>query len=160
MTINRFRIAAMTIIGFNLLGTIVTWVFHLQKSKNGTADAIAQGTQFTGPLVFVAIAIIALGFTYTGRKRLGLIGVFLIGLWGAGFSVGEISEFFQKRVGISPGKWDVVLAGSAIGLVVGITTAVTAVHLVLSRRQLAVATVFDKRINQVPQTRRISSQHE
>lgn len=140
MTIHPFRIAAMTIIGFNLLGTFLTWGFHLQQARIGAAHAIAQGTQFTGPLVLVAIAIVALGLTYTGRKPLGFVGVFLIGLWGAGFSIGELSEFFQKRVGISSGKWDVILVGSAIGIAIGLTTAVLAIQLLVSRRRQVRAT--------------------
>ena len=139
MTINRFRIAAMSLIGFNLVGTILTWAAHLQKAHLGAAHAVGNGTQFTGPLIFVAIALVCLGFTYSGRRRLGLVGVSLIGLWGAGFSVGEFSELFQHNVGISSARWDVVLAGSVVGLVIGITTAVAAVRLLADRRRARVS---------------------
>lgn len=135
MTINRFRAAAMTLIGFNLVGTFLTLGFHLWKAGTGWTHAIGQGTWFTGPLVLMAIGTIALALTYSGRKRLGVVGVFLLGLWGFGFAIGEISEFFQKRVGVSPAKWDVVLIGSAIGLVIGGATAVTAVRVLTSRRR-------------------------
>lgn len=59
MTINRFRIAAYILIGFNILGTLLTWTAHLQKPGTGAASAVADGTQFTGPLIFVAVAAIA-----------------------------------------------------------------------------------------------------
>lgn len=135
MTINRFRGAALALIGFNVAGTLLTWAAHLQRAGRGAAYAIANGTQFTGPLIFVAIALVALGLTYSGRRRLGLVGVFLIGLWGFGFSIGEISEYFQHNLGISSAKQDVVLAGCAIGIVIGVATAAAAVRLLVDRRR-------------------------
>jgi hypothetical protein len=141
MTINRFRAAAITLIGFNLAGTFLTWAAHLQRAKTGAAHAVFNGTEFTGPIVLAAIALVGLGFTYSGRRRLGTVGVFLNGLWGAGFAVGEIGELFTHNVGISSGRWDVVLAGSVVGIVVGVTTAVAAVRLLVDRRRrLQVAT--------------------
>jgi hypothetical protein len=138
MTINnRFRIAAGTLIGFNILGTIVTWIAHLQKAGTGVANAIAGGTQFTGPLILVAIALAALAATFSARRWLALTGVFLLGLYGAGFAVGEVSELFQRNVGISAGRWDMVLAGSVIGAVIGIAAAVLAVAALVGRRRAA-----------------------
>ena len=135
MTINRFRIAAGTLIGYNIIGTILTWAAHLQKPGTGAANAIAAGTQFTGPLILVGIAIVALAVTFSARRRLALGGVFLLGLYGVGFAFGELTELFQHNVGISPGRWDVVLAGSVIGAVIGISTAVlTAAELAGRRR--------------------------
>ena len=135
MTINRFRTAALTLIGFNLIGTFLTWGFHLQKAHTGWTHAIGQGTWFTAPLMLIVIGSVALAMTYSGRKRLGVVGVFLLGLWGFGFAFGELTEFFQKRVGVSVAKWDVVLVGSSVGLLVGVATAVTAVLLLVSRRR-------------------------
>src|SRR5215469_11232149 len=112
MTINRFRIAAATLIGFNILGAVLTWTAHLQKPDIGVAKAISGGTQFTGPLIFVALGIVSFVLTYASGRRLVNTGVFLLGLWGAGFSVGEVSELLQHNDGISTGRWDVVLAGS------------------------------------------------
>jgi hypothetical protein len=135
MTINRFRIAAGLLIGFNILGTILSWAAGLQKPGTGLANAIAGGTQFTGPLVLVAIAIIAMAATYSARRRLALVGVFLLALYGAGFSVGEVSELFQHNVGISSGRWDAVLAGAVTGILVGVPTAVLGVVTLLGARR-------------------------
>ena len=151
MTINRFRAAAIVLIGFNLAGTLLTWVAHLQRARTGAAHAILNGTEFTGPIVLAAIALVSLGLTYSGRRRLGQVGVFLIGLWGAGFAIGEISELFKHNVGISSPRWDVVLAGSAIGIVIGLTTAVVAVRLLADRRRrLRVATTTAASPSQAP----------
>jgi hypothetical protein len=126
MTANRFRITSWALIGFNILGTILTWAAHLQKPKIGTANAIAAGTQFTGPLLLVALAIVALGLTFSARRWLAGIGISLLALYGAGFAIGEISELFQHNVGISAGRWDVVIIGSVVGAILGITEAVLA----------------------------------
>jgi hypothetical protein len=136
MTDNRFRFAAGTLIGYNILGTILTWAAGLQKPGTGPANAIGAGTQFTGPLILVAIAIIALALTFSARHRLARTGVFLLALFGAGFSIGEISELFQHNVGISQGRWDVVLGGAVIGAVIGITTVVLAVVELAGRRRV------------------------
>lgn len=128
MTINRFRIAAAVLIGFNVVGTILTWLAHLQKPGTGVANAIGGGTQFTGPLVIVAIASLSLVATASPRRWPMRFGAVLIGLWGAGFTIGEISELFQTNVGISAARWDFVLAASVLGGVIGSTTAVLAVR--------------------------------
>jgi len=134
---NRFRIAASTLIGYNILGTILTWAAGLQKPGTGAANAIGGGTQFTGPLILVAVAVLALAATFSARRWLALTGVFLLGLFGAGYALGEVSELFQHNVGISAGRWDVVLAGSVIGAVLGIATAVLAVAGLLAARRRA-----------------------
>lgn len=135
MTINRFRIAACTLVGFNILGTLLTWAAHLQKPGTGAANAVAAGTQFTGPLSLVAVAAIALGLTYTARRGLVRIGVFLLALFGAGFAFGEITELFQHNVGISPARWDIVLAASVIGVVIGLTCATLGVLALVAHRR-------------------------
>jgi hypothetical protein len=134
MTANRFRTAAWALIGFNILGTILTWAAHLQKPRIGAANAIASGTLITGPLLFVVLAIIAMVLTYSSRRRLAGIGISLLALYGAGFAIGEISELFQHNVGISAGRWDVVIAASVIGAIIGITVAVLAVQTLIRMR--------------------------
>jgi len=135
MTINRFRAAACVLIGFNILGTILTWTAHLQKSNIGAANAIGGGTQFTGPLFLVALGIVALALTFSPRRWLARTGIFLLTIYGAGFAFGEITELFQHNVGISADRWDIVLAGSVTGAIIGISEAVLAVRaMVRSRR--------------------------
>jgi hypothetical protein len=135
MTINRFRVAAGTLIGYNILGTVLTWAVSLQKPGVGAANAITGGTQFTGPLVLVALGAVAFALTFSARRRLAGLGVFLLVLFGAGFAAGEVSELFQRNVGISAGRWDVVLAGSVIGAAIGIACALLGtVTLVAQRR--------------------------
>jgi hypothetical protein len=135
MTLNRFRTAGYVLIGFNILGTILTWIAHLQRPNIGAANAIAGGTQFTGPLVLVALALVALVLTFSARRWLARTGLILLALYGAGFAIGEISELFQHNVGISAGRWDVVLAGSVIGAIIGITDVVLAVQALLKTRR-------------------------
>jgi hypothetical protein len=135
MTANRFRTAAWALIGFNILGTILTWAAHLQKPGIGAANAIAAGTLFTGPLLLVALAIVALVLTFSARRWLARTGIVLPALFGAGFAIGEISELFQHNVGISAGRWDVVITGSVIGAIIGITVAVLAVQILVRMRR-------------------------
>lgn len=135
MNIRHFRLAAGTLISFNILGTVVTWAAHLQKPAVGAANAIVGGTQFTGPLVLVVLGAAALALSLSGRRWVAGTGVFLLALYGAGFAVGEISELFQRNVGISAGRWDVVLAGSVIGAVIGIACAVLGTAWLVSQRR-------------------------
>jgi hypothetical protein len=135
MTINRFRIAPATLIVFNILGTILTWVAHLQKPAIGAANAIAAGTQFTGPLIFAAVGAIAFALTFSARRITARVGIVLLAIYGAGFAVGEISELFQHNVGISAARWDLVLAGSAIGAVIGLACATLAVRALVAQRR-------------------------
>jgi hypothetical protein len=145
MSIHRFRLAAGTLISYNILGTVLTWAAHLQKPGVGAANAIAGGTQFTGPLVLVILGAAALALTFSGRRWVAGTGVFLIVLYGAGFAVGEISELFQRNVGISAGRWDVVLAGSVIGAVIGLACAVLGTAWLVTQRR-ASAGVANRRV--------------
>ena len=52
-----------------------------------------------------------------------------------GFAIGEISELFQHNVGISPTRWDVVLAGSAVGAVIGLACATLGVLALVAQRR-------------------------
>jgi hypothetical protein len=135
MTTNRFRTAAWALIGFNILGTILTWVAHLQKPNTGAANAIAAGTKFTGPLLFVALGIIAIALTFSARRWLAGIGISLLGLYGVGFAYGEIYTVFEHNVGISTGRWDVVIIGSVVGAIIGITVAVLAAQTLFRMRR-------------------------
>jgi hypothetical protein len=134
MTANRFRTAAYALIAFNILGTILTWVAHLQKPGTGAANAIAAGTKFTGPLLLVVLGIVAAVLTFSAHRWLARIGISLLGLYGAGFAIGEISTLFEHNIGISATRWDVVIVGSIIGAIIGIAVAVLAVQTLVSMR--------------------------
>jgi hypothetical protein len=140
-TINSSRAGAYALLAFNIVGTILTWTAHLQKPGTGVANAIAGGTAFTSPLILIAVGIVALGLTYSSRRRLALTGAILLALYGAGFAFGEITELFQHNVGISTDRWDIVLAGSVVGAVIGIAEAYLVVRTLVrdrrSRRQAA-----------------------
>ena len=132
---NQFRLAAVALIAFNVLGSVATWLAGLQNPKVGVAYAIGGGTQFTGPLVLLFLACCALALTYTRRRRVQRIGIVLVGIWGASFALGDVTQLFQHNDGISQVRWDVVLAGAVIGIVLGAATATCAVRLLLAQRR-------------------------
>ncbi len=134
MISKKFRVTAGVLIGFNILGTIATWVVHLSKPGTSSASAIASGTQFTGPLFLVAVALIALLMAGSARRRIATTGTILVALFGAGFAIGEVSELFQHNVGVSAAKWDAVLACAVVGAILGISTAILGVMALLARR--------------------------
>jgi hypothetical protein len=134
MNSKKFRITAGVLIGFNILGTIVTWAAHLTKPGTSAAAAIGGGTQFTGPLFLLAVAIVALLMAGAARRWVAVTGTVLVTLFSAGFTVGELSELFQHNVGISPARWDVVLAGAVIGAILGVSSAVLGARVLLARR--------------------------
>jgi hypothetical protein len=129
-----FRVVAGVLIGFNILGTIVTWAAHLTKPGTSAASAIGGGTQFTGPLFLLAVALIALLMAGAARRWVAVTGTVLVTLFAAGFTVGEVSELFQHNVGMSAAKWDVVLAGAVVGAILGVSSAVLGVRVLLTRR--------------------------
>jgi len=131
MSSKKFRVTAGVLIAFNILGTILTWVFHLTKPGTSAASAIGSGTQFTGPLGLVAVALIALLLAGSARRWIAVTGTVLVTLFGVGFTVGEL---FQHNVGMSAAKWDIVLAGAVIGAILGICSAVLGVRALLARR--------------------------
>jgi hypothetical protein len=57
MALNRLRTATAALILFNVVGTIVTWTTHLTKPGMSNAHAILSGTEFTAPLIFIALWI-------------------------------------------------------------------------------------------------------
>ena len=134
MSSKKFRVTAGVLIAFNILGTILTWAVHLTKPGTSAASAIGGGTQFTGPLVLVAVVLVALLMAGSGRRWLAVTGTVLVTLFAAGFTVGEVSELFQHNVGISAAKWDVVLAGAVVGAILSISSAVLGVRALLARR--------------------------
>jgi hypothetical protein len=81
------------------------------------------------------VAIVAVAVTYSARRWLARTGIVLLALFGAGFAFGEITELFQHNIGISAGRWDVVIAASVIGAIIGITEAFLAVKTLLTSRQ-------------------------
>ena len=95
---------------------------------------LGGGTQFTGPLFLVAVALIALLMAGTARRWIAVTGTVLVTLFGVGFTIGELSELFQHNVGMSAAKWDVVLAGAVVGAILGICSAVLGVRVLLARR--------------------------
>jgi hypothetical protein len=123
MTLSRFRVAAIILIGFNVIGTLLTWIAHLQKPGTSLTNAIGGGTQFTGPIILIAIGCVAFGMTFAHRPIIATVGVALLCLWGLGFAVGETSELFQHNVGVSPDKWHVIIVGAVIGLLIGLSCA-------------------------------------
>jgi hypothetical protein len=135
MTMNQFRLAAVALIAFNILGSVATWVAGLQNPKVGVANALGGGTQFTGPLVLLFLACCALALTYTHGRITQRIGIVIIGLWGASFALGDLTQLFQHNDGISSGRWDVVLAGAVVGMVLGIITVTCAVRLLVAQRR-------------------------
>jgi hypothetical protein len=134
MNSKKFRVTAGVLIGFNILGTIVTWAAHLTKPGTSAASAIGGGTQFTGPLFLLVVALIALLMAGSARRWIAVTGTVLVTLFAAGFTVGEVSELFQHNVGISAAKWDVVLAGAVVGAILGISSVVLGVRVLLTRR--------------------------
>lgn len=75
MALSRFRIAVVILILFNVVGTVVSWAAHLSKPGTSAANAIVGGTEFTGPIIFIALWIgFVVMMSMTGR-------IVTIGLW-------------------------------------------------------------------------------
>ncbi len=135
MTISHFRTAAVALIAFNLTGTLITWAAHLSKPGTSDAHAILQGTEFTGPLAFVACWIVcAVMLWMTGSAA--RVAAWLMTLFALAFSVGEVSELVKSNVGVSSAKWNVIIALDAFGLVLALTTVALGALTVARRRRL------------------------
>jgi len=121
MTSRHFQVAAIVLIVFNVVGTALSWTAHLSKPGTSNLHAVVNGTEFTGPIVFIAAWIVLVAMTW-GRGRIATIGTVLMTVFAVLFSAGEISELFKSNIGVSTGKWDVILAATVAGLVIGATT--------------------------------------
>jgi hypothetical protein len=80
------------------------------------------------------VALVALLMAGSARRWIAVTGTVLVTLFGAGFTVGEVSELFQHNVGMSAAKWDAVLAGAVVGAILGISSAVLGARVLLARR--------------------------
>jgi cell division protein FtsX len=73
--------------------------------------------------------------TFSARRWLAVVGISLLAHYGVGFAFGELTELFQHNVGISACRWDVVIAGSVIGAIIGIAEAVLGVQTLVRMRR-------------------------
>lgn len=138
MALHRFRLAAAAWIAFNIVGTVVTWTAHLSKPGTATTHAILQGTEFTGPLVLIALWIAAVALTYrTGRAA--VVGVWLTTLFALVYAVGDVTELTKSNIGVSAGKWHAILALDALGLAVALCAVVFGIAAIAQTRQVAAA---------------------
>ena len=131
---NRFHTAAIALIAFNLVGTVLTWTVHLAKPGTSDMHAVGQGTQFTGPLFFIAAWCVFAAMSYA-RGRVAVVGTVLMSLAALGFAFGEVSELVQHNVGVSDAKWSFILGASVVGAVLGVATAATGARSLLARRR-------------------------
>ena len=131
---NRFRTAAITLIVFNVVGTLATWTLHLQKAGTSTLHAMAQGTEFTGPTVFIALWCLTVAMTYRAG-RIGSVGTVLTTLFALLFTIGESTELAKSNVGISAAKWDAVMIATVLGVALGAATVATGAAAVIARRR-------------------------
>jgi hypothetical protein len=133
MTLKNFRIAAATLIVFNVIGTVVTWTQHLVKPGTSNAHAILNGTEFTGPLLFIALWTVFVSMTLTA-SRVRSAGAILMTLFALIYTIGNTAELFKRNVGLSSNKWHFVLAAAGFGLVISVTTVILGIgYLVKSR---------------------------
>ena len=130
----RFQTAAITLIAFNVVGTLLTWATHLQKPGTSTLHALDQGTEFTGPVVFVALWCLTVAMSYRPR-RVGSAGIILTTVFALLFTIGESTELAKSNVGITAAKWDVVMAAAILGVILGVGTVAAGVRAVVARRR-------------------------
>jgi hypothetical protein len=135
MTLKNFRLAASALIVFNIIGTVVTWTAHLVKPGTSNAHAILNGTEFTGPLLFITLWIVFVLMTLI-RGRAATVGAILMTLFALGYAIGETSQLFTGNVGLSSAKWHFVEAASVVGLAIAATTVILGIgQLVTSRKR-------------------------
>jgi hypothetical protein len=126
MTLTRFRNATIALIGFNLAGTVATWTFHLAKPGTSAAHAVLAGTEFTAPLLFVAVWIVFAVLLSNG-SRSATASLWLMTLFAVGFVFGDLTELFKHNIGVSAAKWHLILAADVLSLAFGVTVAVLGV---------------------------------
>ena len=135
MTLTNFRIVAVMLIIFSLIGTIVTWTAHLVKPGTPNTEAILSGTEFTAPLVFIASWMVFVLMTRI-RGMVGTVGMVLMTLAALVFAIGETTELFKSNIGLNSAKWTFVLAASVVGLAIAVITVVLGIgYLVKSRKR-------------------------
>ena len=78
-----------------------------------------SGTEFTAPLIFLVLWV---GFLVmmSNAGRVATVGLWLMTLFAAVFSFGEVTEFFKKNIGVSAAKWHLILGLAGIWLAVGL----------------------------------------
>jgi len=135
-TFHRFRVAAVALIAFNLIGTLITWAAHLSKPGTGAGHAILQGTEFTGPLAFIALWV-ACAFMLWANDRVATVGTWLLTVFALGFSVGETSELMKSNVGVSSAKWSTIIVLDVIGLALALTVVALGVLTIIHTRRVA-----------------------
>jgi len=134
MTLARFRIAAIVLVVFNLVGTVLTWAFELDKPGTSAAHAVAQGTEFTGPLLFVGLWVVLIALMWT-HGRAATVSMWLMTLFAFGFAFGDLTELFKSNVGVSGTKWDLILAADVVSLALGLTVGIMGVSTIIHLRR-------------------------
>jgi hypothetical protein len=134
MTLKNFRVTASVMIIFNVIGTILTWTAHLVKPGTANSHAIYAGTEFTGPVLFIALWIVFVLMTLS-KDSVSKIGAVLMTIFALVYGTGETAELFKSNVGLSSAKWNLIIAASCVGLAIAAITAILGIgHLVRSRK--------------------------
>jgi hypothetical protein len=139
MALNRFRIATATLILFNVVGTVVTSTTHLSKPGTSSAHAIMSGTEFTAPLIFIALWIVFVAMMST-KGRAATVGLWLMTMFAAVFAFGDVTELFKKNIGVSSNRWHLILASDVVSLAIGLTVVVFGIAAITSSRRASTST--------------------
>ena len=141
MALNRFRIAVAVLILFNAVGTVVSWAAHLSKPGTSAANAIVGGTEFTGPIIFIALWV---GFVammaMTGR--IATIALWLMTLFAAVFAFGAITELFKKNIGVTTGKWHFIIGADVVSLAIALAVAVLGIAAIARSHQASTSSAL------------------
>jgi hypothetical protein len=138
MTLTRFRDATIALIGFNLVGTVAAWTFHLTKPGTSAAHAVLAGTEFTAPLLFVAIWVV-FAVLLSNASRAATVSLWLMTLFAVGFAFGDVTELFKDNIGVSAAKWHLILAADVLSLMFGLTVAALGVATIVNRTRQPIA---------------------
>ena len=134
MTLARFRNATIALVVFNLAGTVVSWTAHLTKPGTSSAHAIVAGTEFTAPLLFVAFWIVFAVLLST-KSRATTVSLWLMTLFAVGFAFGDVTELLKNNIGVSSGKWHLILFADVVSLSLGLGVAVLGLATIVRSRQ-------------------------
>ena len=141
MALNRFRIAASILILFNAVGTVVSWAAHLSKPGTSDAHAIVAGTEFTGPIIIIALWIGCVAMMLmTGR--IATIGLWLMTVFAAVFDFGAITELFKKNIGVTTSKWHFIIGADVVSLAVGLAVAVLGIAVIARSRRVSTSSAL------------------